>query len=326
MPKIYAKEQYLIIGDDYFIPDYRIIESVQNSTLRLESTSNQPTFKFPLSELTNESGSTFASIPLALDYLRKIVYVPYVDYLTAVSAGNIEGTSIWNKFGYNEDVDTANSEIIASWGGALDPTTDFITTDQTFTITYNSATDGSGTTGATQLFFTYLDENNLLAQGFHVLGATGTDVTSFTGYGINRVVVLANGGAGYNTNDITITATTDGTTQAQIPALGSVTEQCIFFTPINTVFTVKFLFFNCLKLSGGGVPRVNFKGYSWSRVTNTRYEIFNSNIDTNVENSLVLEPPIPFVVTGREVLYFEASTSTNNTSVNCRFSGILSAI
>jgi len=249
------------------------------------------------------------------------------EYRYGVALGNVAEATTWNKFGYNLDIDTANEEIIASFGGVFDPTTDVMTTAQTFTITYNNATDGAGTTGATQLFFTYLDENLDSLQALHVLGGTGSDVTTFTGLGINRVVVLACGSLGYNASDITITATTDGTTQAQIPAEGSVTQQGIFHSQVNHAFMADWLRFNVLKLSGGGAPKVTIKGYSWSRVTLTRYEVFRDQIDTSVENHIELSPSQPFVIGGREVLYFTASTDANNTQVKCRFSGVeLSAL
>jgi hypothetical protein len=83
------------------------------------------------------------------------------------------------------------------------------------------------------------------------------------------------------------------------------------------------MFLGALKLSGGGgSPRVTFKGFSYSRVTDTTYEVFRGNIDTDVENHLTLLPSQPFVIGGREVFYLTASTDTNNTEVTARFSGI----
>lgn len=244
------------------------------------------------------------------------------EYKHEVAMGKRQGRTLWNNFGYNLDVDTGAEEIIAPWGGVFTPSTHIITTAQTFTIAYNNTTDGSGQTGATQLLFTYLDANFLEKTAIHVLGSTGSDVTSFTGLGINRVVVLMNGGVGYNTNDITITATTAGTTQAFIPATQSVTQQCIFHTQINHNFLTEWLYINVRKLtSAGGDTFYTLIGYSWSRVTQTRYEIFRHNGDTS-SNTLELNPTLPFVIGGREVLYFTLTTDTNNTVVSCRFSGI----
>ena len=190
-------------------------------------------------------------------------------YKYSVALGNEAGDTTWNKFGYNPDIDTGTEEIIASWGGAFDPLTAIMTSAQTFTITYTNTGDGSTATGARSLLFTYIDGNFESQTGIHTLGSTGSDVTSFSGVGINRVVVLSTGGDAYNNNDITITATSDGTTQAQIPAEGSVTQQCIFHTQINHTFLADWLHLTALKVTGGGgsSPRITIKGYSWSRVT-----------------------------------------------------------
>lgn len=244
------------------------------------------------------------------------------DYHYEVAAGKRQGRTTVNKWGHNEDIDSASGfEILAPWGGTFAPGTDIITTAQTFTVTYTNTSDGSGTTGALSLLFTYIDEDFLTQTGTHTLGSSGSDTTSFSGIGINRVVVLSNGGDGYNAADITITATTDGTTQALIPTQSSVTQQCIFHTQINHTLMLDWLFYNVLKLSGAS-PVVEVKGYSWSRVTLTRYEVFHAKIDTSAENTVELAPSQPFVLGGREVFWLEASTDTNDTEVEARFSGI----
>lgn len=246
-----------------------------------------------------------------------------MDYFQEVAMGRIEGQTSWTKFGYNGDIDTGTEEVVADFGGTFDPATDVITTAQTFTITYNNTTDGSGTTGALSLVITYLDENFLIVQGVHTLGSTGSDVTSFTGLGINRVAVLSSGSAGYNTNTITITATTDGTTQANIPALGSITQQGIFHVPIASKFLINTITIIAGKTSGGTTPELITRGYSWSRVTNTRHEMFRSVFDTAAQNFKDFTQVTPLVISGREIVYFAVTSDTNNAEVSVRFSGIV---
>ena len=246
------------------------------------------------------------------------------NYSYEAALGRIPNTAIVNKWGYNTDVDTAVEEVIASFGGAFNPVSAIMTVSQTFTITYNGTTDGAATTGALSLFFTYLDGNFKEQFALHTLGGDGSDVTAFTGLGINRVVVLSNGGLGHNVNDITITATTDTTNQAQIPALSSVTQQCIYHVPIGKTILLDFIFINVLKLAGqGGSPKVSVFIYSWSRVTLTNYAIGEIDIDTDVENTVSLNPKQPFIITGREVVYLTSLTDSNNTKVNARFSGVM---
>lgn len=246
------------------------------------------------------------------------------DYYSEVAMGKRQGRTVWNMFGYNSDSDVG-TEIVASFGGTFDPNTAIMSTAQTFTITYNNTTDGSSGTGARSILFYYLDENFLLQTAIHTLGNTGSDVTSFSGLGINRAIVYSNGGVGWNANDITITATSDATTQAQIPALGSVTQQMIFHTQISHTLLADYLRFKILKPSGGGSGQGYIVGYSWSRVTNTRYEIFRESYATSATDDSVIElkPSQKFPIGGREVLYFVIeNTAGANTRVEGRFSGI----
>lgn len=251
-------------------------------------------------------------------------YIGPSDYMHNVANGEVEGRSVQNKFGYNSDIDSALAEVIASFGGAWGRD-DVMTTAAALTITYNNTTEGSGsgTTGATQLLITYLDSSNNLVEGVHVLGSTGSDTTSFTCLGVNRVVVIANNGAGWNVNDITLTdSSSGGSVQAMVPAENSVTQQLIFHTPINYNFLVDWLWFNCNKV-GGSSPVVEIIGYSYSRVTDTIYEIFHTALDTAIDEYIVVNPNEPLVLGGREVLFFVLSTNTNNTLVRGRFSGEL---
>lgn len=287
---------------------------------------------YAYADIQDEDGNELSTRSATQSYLSKRLgdnaYSAMIaeDYTHQVAKGKIPNAALWNKFGYNLDVDSGGEEIIASWGGAFDPTTDIMSTLQTFTIAYNSGTDGEGTTGALSLLIYYLDTDFNEAIAFHTLGSTGTDVTSFSGYGINRCVVYTNGGSGYNVNDITVTATTDTTVQAQIPALESTTQQAIFHTAVGYQFAADWSLVNVRKLSGGSAPRVTIKAYSWSRVTSTRYEVFRLDVDTSIENSIALTPKSPFPIGGREVLYWTASTNTNDTIVNLRFSGIHSKL
>lgn len=227
------------------------------------------------------------------------------------------GVRAFTKFGYREGLTaSAGEETVWATTGNFTP----MTTASTFTIAYNNSTDGESTTGALTLFFSYVDENGEAATANHTLGSTGSDVTSFSGFGINRIAVSSSGSANVNTNDITITETTGATKQAFIPAGESVTQQVIFFTPSNGYAVGKFLWINANKISGGGSPRVTLKAYAFNRNVETQYEIFRIVIDTSSENTIKFTEPVGFRLTPTDVVWFVADTDTNNANINLRFS------
>jgi len=239
------------------------------------------------------------------------------DFTDEVLIGRRGGVTAFNKFGYRLDLAAASGEqtIWATTGNFVP-----MTTASTFTITYNTGTDGLGSTGATTLYFAYIDDDGLDAIALHVLSNTGSDVTSFSGLGINRCAVSVCGTNQSNGNDITITETTGATTQAIIPSGQSTTQQAIYFTDANSDGVAKYLWFNVNKISGGGSPRVTIKGYVFNREFEIRYEVFRATIDTGVENTMEIVPPISFKLSPTDVLYFVGDTDTNNTIISMRFS------
>jgi len=233
-----------------------------------------------------------------------------------VRIGRRPGVTGWTKFGYRDGLTAASGEqTIWDSAGNFTP----LTSASTFTVTYNSSTDGEGTTGATALTFFYIDSSGLPATATHTLGNDGSDVTSFSGLGINRIAVSATGTADKNTNDITVTATTGSTVQAVVSALGSVTQQAIFFVGSNHQAIAKYLWWNLAK-PGGGNALVLIKGYVYSRAVDTFYEVFRVEVDTTVELTGHINEPIGFNLNATDVLFFVADTDTNGANVKLRFS------
>lgn len=244
------------------------------------------------------------------------------EYKYEVAMSKRQGRSTWNKFGYNSDIDTASAEVIAEFGGTFNIMTSADTLD---VVSSDVDDDGvGGGAGARQIAIIGIDANSDPITEIVTTNGTTTVTTTNSFLGVNRAYVISSGTSDANEGTITIDDTS-GTvgTQATIPAGESVTQQAIFHTPINNTFLVDWLRINVNKISGGSSPRVTIKGYSYSRVVDCVYEIFRETIDTDVENNIELNPSQPFVITGREVLYFVAETNTNNTQVTMRFSGIL---
>ena len=241
------------------------------------------------------------------------------DYNSEVAMSKRQGRTLWNKFGYNDDIDSSSAEIIASFGGTFN----IMTSADTLDIESTSGADAAAGTGCSYMLITGIDENYLHQEEYVTLTGLATVTTSNQWLGVNRMIAITTGSNDANVGTISA-SDTSGTfgIQAQIPIDNSVTQQCIFHTQINHNFLTNWLLLGALKLSGGSSPRVTFKGFSYSRVTDTVYEVFRMNMDTSVENHVELTPSHPFVIGGREVFYLTADTNTNNTETKARFSGI----
>ena len=237
-----------------------------------------------------------------------------------VTLNRMSGASQINKFSYRTVVDTADGDALIIADNTTNTPT-ILSTASTFTVTYNNATEGLGTTGARSLLFSYIDADETQQSGILTLTATGSDATTFTGLGINRVVVLSSGSAKANTNNITITATTGGSVQAFVAALTSVTEQLLIHIPAGKTPISKHLFLSAEKpTGGGGSPRVTFKMFVYSRITQTTYLVFRYLMDTAVENHVVINDPCNFPFSPRDVVYITADTTANGTEVSARLS------
>jgi hypothetical protein len=166
------------------------------------------------------------------------------DYHTEVATGRRQGTSIWNKFGYNTDVDAAAQELIASWGGAFQ----FITTGETLNVV-STSTDDVNTTGigARGVVIYGVDSNWDSVVEVVFLNGTTTVTTTSTWIGINRIAVYLAGTAQGNVGTINVTATTSGYQMAQMPATQGTSQQCIFYVPRNHQFLADWFLFNVLK-------------------------------------------------------------------------------
>ena len=239
------------------------------------------------------------------------------DNIYEIARGRISGATVWNKFGYNNDVDTG-TEAVWSQGGAFT----YLTTASTVNVVSTSAQDTLTTgTGAWTVLIYGVDSNWDDVIEVVVMNGTNNVESSNSYYGINRMVVYNTGTNDSNVGTITATATSNATVQAHMPAGEGTTQQCLFTIQKEHTAMMAFVVLNALKLSGGGgSPRVTFKLWAYSHVTGSKYEVARTLLDTDIENTIPLPMPIPLVFTGRQTIWWEATTDTNNTEVGIRFS------
>jgi len=248
------------------------------------------------------------------------VAVRPTDFNTEVALGRRQGHTLWNKFGYNNDIDIG-TEVVASFGGTFTP----LTTATTLTIV-STSTDDDGDpagTGTNSIVVYGLDANRDEQTEVVTMDGTTNVVTSSTWLGVNRVAMYLCGSGQTNAGTITITATTGGSTMAEMPAGGGVTQQCIFHVPRDHQFIAEWVRVNTLKQTGGNNPRVTAKFWVYSPVSNGKQEVYKVDIDTSVTNDVDESPRLPFPITEQSVVWLEATTDKADTIVNARFSGVL---
>ena len=238
------------------------------------------------------------------------------DYYSEVAMGKRQGRTLWNKFGYNNDVDNGITEAVVSYGGTFTR----ITTACTLSIVSSSALDLTGTgTGTRSVVIYGVDENHNSVIEVVQLNGTTPVITTNLYFGVNRIATYLAGSLGANAGVITATATIGATVQAEIPIGEGTTQQAIFFTQANHTALMGWLLININKIAGGSSPTVTIRAWVLSEVSGAKYQVFKYTMDTAVENHLELTPPQAFVVGEKSILYFTATSDTNNTIVNVRF-------
>jgi len=237
-------------------------------------------------------------------------------YQYEAALGRRAGVTTWNNFGYNADVDIG-TEVVCNFGGTFTP----LAAASTLTFTCSSTADVNGGTGAHGVVVYGVDANWNSQIEVVLLNGTTPVVTTSTWLGINRAAVYLAGSGKANAGTITITATTGGATQGLIATGEGTTQNVIFFVRDNYQALIDFIFLNAEKLSGGSTPKVTFKIWVFSAVSNAKYEVFRYLIDTSAgDGHLDLSMPQPLVVGEKSAVWIEATTDTNDTSCKARFS------
>jgi len=228
------------------------------------------------------------------------------------------GLDVVYKFAERTDLDTADNDALVFPDNTTNALVVMSSAD-TFDITYNSGTDGDGTTGALSLAIQYLDSDNKIQTAVHVLGSTGSDTTSFSGLGINRVVVLSAGTAKTNTNNISISDTTNADRQSFVSAGIGFAQDCDYHMPDNADGILKSMTFGAVRVGGGSSPKVKFSLKLFNRDRNTEYVVFRETIDTDIQTHRELFGDTGYRIRSNDVIFVTAETDTNNTELFVRY-------
>lgn len=301
------------------IPDlHRLSVGRQFCRVRFTNTSASDQTYLRLQTIFGNQTALTAPVNLTIQQDADAAVVRPTHFHYEVAMGKWSGNTTWNKWGYNADID-GTAETVWSPGGLFQR----LTSASGLTVVSSNANDTAGGTGAQSIVITAVDEN-FISQSIVVAlnGTTPVVVSTATlnALGINRAAVYAAGSGGANAGIITITATTGGTTQAEIPAGEGSTQHAFFFVQADHSALMDWLYIAIVKTSGGGNPTVTTRCWVTSLVSGARYEVFRDYIDVAVENHTQLNPSQPFVVGEKSLIEFECTTDTINTAVSLRFS------
>jgi hypothetical protein len=180
------------------------------------------------------------------------------EYRYEVAMGNIYGSSTWNKFGYNADIDGA-AEIVASFGGTFN----IMTSADTLNVVSTANNDNSGVSSTNNCICRVDAIGDYQEETVTMNGQTPVTTTN-SWLGINRAYVASVGNSNYNQGDITISDTSAiFGTQAQIPSMKGITQQSIFHVASGHKFLSDWLEINASRQ--GATPFIQIFGYVYDR-------------------------------------------------------------
>lgn len=272
-----------------------------------------------MTTLIGEQGKLTSKLNSTVQQDSDATVVRPADFKYEVAQGRWQNHSMWNKFGYNNDIDTASGEeILAAWGGTFQ----YLTSGETLTIVSSSTSDTSAGVGARSIVIWGVDSNWDDVIEVVTLNGTTNVVTTSSWIGINRISIYLAGSSVSNVGNITVTATTSGYTLGYMAAGEGTSQQCIFYVSDNHTLLLDWLVLNAIKTGGGSKPEVTYKGWVFSQVSNAKYEVFRASIDVADETNVQYSPSQPFVIAKKSIFWLTGQTTADNTSVRCRFSGV----
>ena len=258
---------------------------------------NQTDLNAPLDSTLSQDFDAIATRPTRYEY--------------EVALGRRQGATVWNKFGYNTDVDIG-TEVVASFGGVFIP----VTSAAPLSIVSTSGADTDGGQGAHGVVVYGLDSTRKAQVEVVMLTGVTPVVTSSTWMGVNRMALYRSGTGLTNSGVVTASSSS---TQAEIPIGEGTTQQCIFYIQADHQALAEWLTITSLKQSGAN-PVIRVTGWVYSAVSNSKYEVLRINMDTAVSNEVTLTPPIPFQIGEKSCFWLECTTDKADTIISARFS------
>lgn len=221
------------------------------------------------------------------------------------------------KFGQNEDVDTATSpEDIWATGG----TKTYISTGETVNIASTSINDTAAGTGARTVVITGIDEDYNEITDFITLNGTSNVVTTNSYIEIFRIVVYQAGSLEHNEGTISATTTGTATLLATVEAETGITQQCHYTIPAGYTGFMVTESLSSYKADGSGERQAEITlmvkaagDTSWIK----------TSVRGLMSNTITKNWDVPLVIPEKTSIKYQATAATNNTSVSVQYELVL---
>lgn len=256
------------------------------------------------------TGHAFARTGLQTEY----------DYFLEVSRGNIPGQSTIIIRGHNPDLDIADGFQDVAHDGDLT----YLTGAETMNIVSTDADDDAGDTGLRTLLIHGVDGGGNYVQEIITMNGQ-TDVETVNTYlRVNAMIGLTVGSSGWNEGDITATSTVTASVQANMGITESLSQNSNYTVPLRKTFHLLKIELNAAKISGGGTPELEFKGYARIGGDGSAWlQLFDKKMDTGVTDEIDVTPSFPFGAVERTDIRMRSNTDVNNTECRTRMYGII---
>jgi len=225
--------------------------------------------------------------------------------------GNQDDAFIVQKFGENQDVDSAAIEDIWSYGGVRPKPGDA----ELFNIVSTSTNDTAAGTGARLVLVSGLDENYNVQEEYVSMNGTSNVSTVNTYRNINRLLVATVGSAEANQGAITATGATSTNVMAEIPTSYNITQQSHYQVPDGYIGYIKNLTISSYKADGSGTRQSEIS--LWMQIPGfAEYRTFVYGVNSATQTVPALAGTI---VRPKSLIWFEANAASNNTSVAAQY-------
>lgn len=129
---------------------------------------------------------------------------------------------------------------------------------------------------------------------------------------------------GWNIGIVTAKASSGGSTQAEMNATESLSQDSHYTVPLGKTFYLLKAELNAAKLTGGTAPIVEFRGMARPGGPGAAWlMLFDKRMDTALDDELDIEPAFPARMVARTDVRFRTDVDQNSTESRSRMYGLL---